>query len=60
MTTHEYTRLLETHDWFYEYSDDFSAYQRGHKSKQLLESLAKQDETLKKLFDEYKRDITNA
>ena len=38
-TVDEYKELLKKHDWYYDYSDDFSVYEKGLKEyKTLIES----------------------
>lgn len=36
----EYIKALESHDWFYNYSDDHAAWMKGLSEKQNLRSLA--------------------
>lgn len=36
----EYIKALESHDWFYNYSDDHQAWMKGLSEKQNLRSLA--------------------
>lgn len=44
MTTEQYIEALKKHDWFYEFSDDHSVYQRGRAAfMQLLQAQKKLD-----------------
>lgn len=44
MTTEQYIEALKNHDWFYEFSDDHSVYQRGREAfMQLLQAQKKLD-----------------
>jgi hypothetical protein len=36
----EYIKALESHDWYYSYSDDHQAYMKGSSEKQNLRRLA--------------------
>ncbi len=42
MTLDDYKKALSSHDWFYHYSDDHSAFIAGERVGQLLKSLAKE------------------
>jgi hypothetical protein len=50
-----YERLLATHDWTYEYSDDHSVWQRGRAERAVLQALAQQLDPEHKLWQEYAR-----
>lgn len=50
-----YERLLATHDWTYEYSDDHSVWQRGRAERAVLQALAQQLDPERKLWQEYAR-----
>ena len=39
ITLEEYTKLLASHDWFFEMSDDYSMWERGHAERTRLVSL---------------------
>lgn len=41
MTLEEYRKVLEYHDWSYEYSDDGAAYRRGAANLARLVAIAK-------------------
>jgi hypothetical protein len=36
MTLEKYAEMLRTHDWFYQYSDDANAYDKGRKESAAL------------------------
>lgn len=36
----DYIKALESHDWFYNYSDDHAAYMKGSSEKDTLRKLA--------------------
>lgn len=35
----ELEAALQSHDWYYQYSDDYSVFQRGHSQAMTIESL---------------------
>ena len=39
MTCSEFFRLVENHDWFYQYSDDHRVWQRGQTQWERIQSL---------------------
>ena len=39
MDIQEFFKLLENHDWFYQYSDDHRAWEKGRKEGQRLQSI---------------------
>jgi hypothetical protein len=41
-TIEEYKTLLKNHDWFYEYSDDYSVWEKGTAEKDKLLQIQKQ------------------
>lgn len=51
MDKEEYQKLLDSHDWFYEYSDDGRVWRAGYESKQRLLNLAKQNPEFAKMYD---------
>lgn len=53
MTKEEYYELLKSHDWFYEMSDDYSAYGRGRKQRQELNWHCKDRPDLQLMYDEW-------
>ena len=50
----EYYRQLTFHDWFYEYSDDHSVWQRGSDKERQLMSDARKDKRAEQLFEAYR------
>lgn len=53
LTIEEYFDMLRRHDWFYEYSDDHSAWQRGQAGKVELRNLAKANEQFAIMLEDY-------
>lgn len=35
----DFEQILALHDWFYQYSDDYSVYSRGRRQQQSIESM---------------------
>ena len=60
MTLETFKSMLETHDWFYTYSDDHRYYTKGrdeaHKIRIMMERLeaAGQGDQAKELFEKYR------
>ena len=44
MTLLEYYKMLDCHDWYYEFSDDFTVWQRGHRERKQIENVAKESD----------------
>lgn len=53
ITKEEYAELLENHDWFYQYSDDFRVYRKGEEERSNLRAFARQCDELKLMYDKY-------
>lgn len=53
MSLAEYFEKLETHDWYYEFSDDGRIFDRGHSNQLALEAISKTSEKHKKMFDDF-------
>ena len=50
----EYYQQLTRHDWFYEYSDDHSVWQRGSDKERQLMRDARKDKRAETLFEAYR------
>lgn len=53
MSIEEFFMKLRRHDWFYEYSDDHSVWQRGQAARHELRQLAKENDTFALMYDDY-------
>ena len=53
ITTEEYFKKLQYHDWFYEYSDDHSVWKKGLDARGELQNLAKESDLFATMFSEY-------
>lgn len=51
-----YRELLATHDWFYEYSDDYTVWSRGSGVRNKLRTLRNQVDPAGKIWNEYAPD----
>ncbi len=51
----EFYKKLESHDWFYSYSDDHSAWRCGDAAESKLQLLAKQSPEHQALFNGFKK-----
>lgn len=51
----EYIELLQTHDWYFEYSDDHKVWARGQKQQQRLSFLRQQLDPDGLIFKQYQR-----
>ena len=48
-----YINLLQTHDWSYDYSDEYSKWKRGFEQKSQLEAYARDLDPTYKVWNEY-------
>jgi len=55
MTLTEYYDELAGHDWYYNYSDDYSVWQRGLRNKRRLVAIAQQSEKHMELLEGFQR-----
>ena len=55
MTKEEYQKLLESHDWYYHYSDDHRVWKRGQKEREDLRHYAGQSPELQEMMTEYSK-----
>jgi len=53
MQIEEFFMKLRRHDWFYEYSDDHSVWQRGQAASYELRQLAKENDTFALMYADY-------
>ena len=49
----EYITLLQSHDWYYSYSDDYNAWEKGRKAKDRLISLKAEVDPLGLVWNQY-------
>jgi hypothetical protein len=49
----DYVRLLDTHDWFFEYSDDHSVWTKGKKAQTILTNKFKQSPVYEELYSAF-------
>ena len=50
MELEEYQKLLDTHDWYYQYSDDYRWYKKGQAERDRLRALAETSEEFKAAY----------
>lgn len=50
MTAKEFFGRCSGHDWYYDYSDDYSVYSRGKRAAVEIVSLSKTDPLFEKIF----------
>jgi hypothetical protein len=50
-----YYNLLESHDWYYFYSDDFRVYSSGNRNLKLLVELSNLSEKHKELYENFNK-----
>ena len=53
MEINEYFQLLESHDWFYNYSDDHGVWKKGNEQQKVIVAAAELSDNHKKLYDDY-------
>jgi hypothetical protein len=52
-TEQEYRAALKAHDWYYDYSDDYTAWCRGRDERDALRTARKQLDADGKIWNEY-------
>lgn len=57
MNATEFRKLLSTHDWYYNYSDDHSVWRKGQAEWQAIASAMKDSEELKAVYTQYLEEI---
>jgi hypothetical protein len=50
----ELYELLKKHDWYYEYSDDFTVWRKGHRNKTLINTMCNKSKEHEKLYWDYR------
>ena len=53
MTPEAYLKKLQSHDWYYNYSDDNRVYNAGLAEERDLRAIARTDPELEQLFESY-------
>jgi len=53
MSQEEFLKLLETHDWFYMYSDDHRYYTKGSDESARIQAIMKDDKELQEVYKNY-------
>ena len=53
MTPEAYFKKLQSHDWYYQYSDDHGAWQKGRSQAMELQSIAAEGGIYGKMYEEY-------
>ena len=51
----EFLNMLESHDWYYEYSDDHSQWNKGRQQRAAIMMAIQADETLLPLYDKFQK-----
>ena len=50
MNTTEFFELLESHDWYYEYSDDHKAWTKGSIERKTIQAIIQEDPLYTKMY----------
>ena len=53
MDKEEFLKVLARHDWFYQYSDDYSVWRRGQEASDRIQGLIQQHPELKEVYTTY-------
>jgi len=51
----EYFQELERHDWYYNYSDDHTVWERGNRNAHRLQAIAAEDQLLGRMYADYSK-----
>jgi hypothetical protein len=49
----EYFKELQSHDWYYEYSDDHSVWTKGKNNLGRLQAAAQENEAMLRMYNDY-------
>ncbi len=55
ITLREFYELLEKHDWYYMYSDEYRVWKKGEEEASTIQQIVKQSEEHRKLLEEYSK-----
>jgi hypothetical protein len=53
MDTSEFFKLLEKHDWYYQYSDDHRAWTKGSEESRRLQAIIQEDSLMTRMYLAY-------
>lgn len=53
MDAAEFFKLLENHDWYYQYADDHRAWTRGSEQSKRLQAIIQEDSLLTRMYLAY-------
>lgn len=53
MTTEEYYKALEKHDWYYNYSDDHRAWTKGLEESRRLQACCQENDIFTKMYKDF-------
>lgn len=56
MNSEQFRKLLSTHDWYYNYSDDHSVWRKGQAEWQVIASAMKDSEELKAVYNQFREE----
>lgn len=56
MNNEDFIKLLSTHDWYYSYSDDHSAWKQGAAQSRVINEAMRDNDALKALYKQYRED----
>ncbi len=55
MTPSEFFKLLEKHDWYYNYSDDHRAWEKGNSESKRIQSIAQEIPLFLDMYRDYSK-----
>lgn len=53
MDASEFFKLLEKHDWYYQYSDDHRAWEKGNEESRRLQAIIQEDSMMTRMYLAY-------
>lgn len=53
----EFLKMLESHDWTYQYSDDHVRWTKGRQQRAAIMMTIQADESLRPLFDKFEKNM---
>lgn len=58
-TPTEFYKMLEQHDWFYNYSDDHRAWTAGNEATRRLQAIIQENDVLTRMYNDYAKSVHN-
>ena len=57
ITKEQYAKMLDSHDWYYQFSDDHRVYRAGEANRRKLEHYAKIDGDCAAMYEQKRKEV---